>query len=158
MVDPIGGANGKRTLVEEGTRFKGSLSSSCPVEVNGRFEGDLAAPALAVNPGGAVHGKAMVGELASQGELAGEFDADVVRLSGTVKDKTVIRAKTFEVRLVSPAGKMQLTFRACEPAVGAEQAREPDAAEEPVARQSSERPRKASARPSSGEATPSKAE
>ena len=30
----------KQTVVEEGTQFKGSLTSTCPVLVNGRVEGD----------------------------------------------------------------------------------------------------------------------
>jgi cytoskeletal protein CcmA (bactofilin family) len=111
---------GRKTLVEEGTHFKGSLSSNCPIEVKGRVEGDLTAPALAVSASGAVHGKVKVGEMRSQGELAGEFDADVVQLSGTVKDNTVIRAKSLEVKLSSPDSKMQVVFGECSLEVGAE--------------------------------------
>ncbi|HEY1693306.1 MAG TPA: polymer-forming cytoskeletal protein [Polyangiaceae bacterium] len=113
--------NGRKTLVEEGTHFKGSLSSDCPIEVKGRVEGDLTAPALAVSASGAVHGKVKVGEMRSQGELAGEFDADVVQLSGTVKDNTVIRAKSLEVKLAPANGKMQVIFGECELEVGTEQ-------------------------------------
>src|ERR1700727_2933379 len=65
-------ADGPRTLVEEGTQFKGSLSSKCPIEVKGRVEGDLQAPSLTVSPKGAVHGKVKVEELMSEGEIAGE--------------------------------------------------------------------------------------
>jgi cytoskeletal protein CcmA (bactofilin family) len=114
--------SGRKTLVEEGTQFKGSLSSDCPIEVKGRVEGDLTAPALAVSASGAVHGKIKVGEMHSQGELAGEFDADVVQLSGTVKDNTVIRAKSLEVKLAPANGKMQVIFGECELEVGSEQA------------------------------------
>jgi cytoskeletal protein CcmA (bactofilin family) len=111
----IGGGAGasasqKQTLVEEGTKFKGSLSSSCPIVVRGRIEGDVEAPSLTVSGSGAVHGKVRVGEMRSQGELAGEFDADIVQLSGTVKDNTVIRAKSLEVKLTPPTGKMQVIF------------------------------------------------
>jgi cytoskeletal protein CcmA (bactofilin family) len=115
-------SNGRKTLVEEGTQFKGSLSSDCPIEVKGRVEGDLTAPALSVSASGAVHGKVKVGEMKSQGELAGEFDADVVQLSGTVKDNTVIRAKSLEVKLAPANGKMQVIFGECELEVGSEQA------------------------------------
>ena len=104
------GASQKQTLVEEGTKFKGSLSSSCPIVVRGRIEGDVEAPSLTVSGSGAVHGKVKVGEMRSQGELAGEFDADIVQLSGTVKDNTVIRAKSLEVKLTPPTGKMQVIF------------------------------------------------
>lgn len=104
------GAGQKQTLVEEGTKFKGSLTSSCPIVVRGRIEGDVEAPSLNVSSSGAVHGKVRVGEMRSQGELSGEFDADVVQLSGAVKDNTVIRAKSLEVKLTPPTGKMQVIF------------------------------------------------
>lgn len=101
----------KKTLVEEGTEFKGSLTSKCPVEVRGKVEGDLGAPSLDVSPTGAVHGKVRVERLVSHGEIAGEFDADSVHLSGTVKDNTVIRAKSLEVKLAPASGnKLQVIF------------------------------------------------
>jgi cytoskeletal protein CcmA (bactofilin family) len=112
----------RKTLVEEGTQFKGSLSSDCPIEVKGRIEGDLNAPALSVSPSGAVHGRIKVGEIRSQGELAGEFDADVVQLSGVVRDSTIIRARSLEVKLAPPTGKMQVIFGECELEVGSDQA------------------------------------
>jgi cytoskeletal protein CcmA (bactofilin family) len=108
-----GDLSGKRTLVEEGTQFKGSLSSSCPIVVKGRIDGDVSAPSLQVSTTGSVHGKVKVGEIESQGELSGEFDADVIQLSGTVRDKTVVRAKSLEVRLAPATGKMQIVFGEC---------------------------------------------
>jgi cytoskeletal protein CcmA (bactofilin family) len=137
MSDP----KNRKTLVEEGTQFKGSLSSDCPIEVKGRVEGDLSAPALSVSPSGAVHGKIKVGEIRSQGELAGEFDADVVQLSGTVRDNTVIRAKSLEVKLAPPGGKMQVIFGECELEVGSEQV------EKTTGTQAPERARSQSGRP-----------
>lgn len=108
----------KRTLVEEGTELKGSLSSTCPVLVRGRVEGEVKAPALTVSPSGSVSGKAHVNELKADGELSGEFDADVVQLSGKVQDRTIIRAKTLSVKLAAEAGKLQVVFGECELAVG----------------------------------------
>ncbi|HEX3345928.1 MAG TPA: polymer-forming cytoskeletal protein [Polyangiaceae bacterium] len=138
--------NGRKTLVEEGTQFKGSLSSDCPIEVKGRVEGDLTAPALSVSTSGAVHGKVKVGEMKSQGELAGEFDADVVQLSGTVKDNTVIRAKSLEVKLAPEKGKMQVIFGECELEVGSEQ---------PAKETAKDKEKTPSARPpATGEAAP----
>ena len=105
------GAMDKKTLVEEGTEFKGSLSSRCPVEVRGRVDGDLNAPSLHVSATGAVSGKVRVGQLVSEGEVAGELDADAAHLSGTVKDNTVIRAQTLEVKLAPSNGhKLQVIF------------------------------------------------
>jgi cytoskeletal protein CcmA (bactofilin family) len=117
-MDNVKDTGGKKTLVEEGTQFKGSLSSTCPIVVRGKIEGDVAAPSLQVSATGAVHGKVKVGEMQSQGELAGEFDADVVQLSGTVKDKTVVRAKSLEVKLTPVDGKMQVVFGECALDVG----------------------------------------
>jgi cytoskeletal protein CcmA (bactofilin family) len=108
-----GELGGKRTLVEEGTQFKGTLSSSCPIVVKGRIDGDISAPSLQVSSTGSVHGKVKVGQIESQGELSGEFDADVIQLSGTVKDKTVVRAKSLEVKLAPATGKMQVVFGEC---------------------------------------------
>ncbi|MCC6213900.1 MAG: polymer-forming cytoskeletal protein [Polyangiaceae bacterium] len=99
----------KRTLIEEGTDFRGSMSSSCPVVVKGRIEGELTTPSLTVARSGAVHGKANLGELTSEGELSGAFDADTVRLAGTVKDGTSIRAKSLEVKLEA-SDKMRVVF------------------------------------------------
>jgi hypothetical protein len=120
MMDNLKGTDlgAKKTLVEEGTQFKGSLSSSCPIVVKGKIEGDLTAPSLHVSETGAVHGKVKVGEIHSQGELSGEFDADLVQLSGVVKDKTVVRAKSLEVRLVPTNGKLQVVFGECTLDVG----------------------------------------
>jgi cytoskeletal protein CcmA (bactofilin family) len=120
MSDAKGAGSGRKTLVDEGTQFKGSLSSDCPIEVKGRIEGEVAAPSLVVSTTGAMRGRVKVGELRSEGELAGDFDADTVQLSGTVKDNTVIRAKSLEVKLASP-DQMQVVFGECELQVGDEQ-------------------------------------
>jgi cytoskeletal protein CcmA (bactofilin family) len=104
------GATDKRTLVEEGTIFKGSLTSTCPIFVKGTISGDLEAPSLTVASTGSVSGKVKAGELRSEGELSGEFDVDKVVLSGTVKDNTVIRAKALEVKLAVTGSKMEVVF------------------------------------------------
>jgi cytoskeletal protein CcmA (bactofilin family) len=108
----------KQTIVEEGTEFKGILTSTCPIVVRGRIEGEVDAPSLTVSEKGAVHGRAKVGSIRSLGELSGEFDADTVDLAGRVKDNTIIRAKTLEVKLAAEDAKMQVTFGDCELAVG----------------------------------------
>lgn len=105
-----GATTEKRTLVEEGTTFKGSLTSTCPILVRGTVSGDLDAPSLTVAASGSVSGKVKAGELKSEGEISGEFDVDKIVLSGTVKDNTVIRAKTVEVKLAVTGSKMQVVF------------------------------------------------
>jgi len=156
MMDSKNAKHDRKTLVEEGTQFKGSLSSNCPIEVRGLIEGDVSAPALSVSASGAVHGRVKVGEIRSEGELAGEFDADVVQLSGTVKDNTVIRAKSFEVKLAPPSGKMQVIFGECELEVGSEQSSTRAAAGD-VAPANAETARRVSDRPKTGSLRPSAA-
>jgi len=119
-----GSATEKRTLVEEGTTFKGSMISTCPVLVKGGIEGDVQAPSLTVAGSGTVSGKVKAGELKSEGSLAGEFDVEKVQLSGSVKDNTIIRAKSLEVKLSSATGKMQVVFGETELEVGDQPTRE----------------------------------
>lgn len=113
-----GSATEKRTLVEEGTTFKGSLTSTCPILVKGTINGDIEAPSVTVAATGTVSGKLKAGELKSDGELSGEFDVDKVQLSGAVKDNTVLRAKSLEVKLAVTGAKMQVIFGECALEVG----------------------------------------
>lgn len=110
----------KVTVVEEGTEFHGTLTSSCPIDVRGRVEGELKTPALTVSESGAVHGRVKVGEVHSRGEISGEFDADKIELAGVVRDKTIIRARSLDVKIASDRGKLQLVFGECELSVGDE--------------------------------------
>lgn len=109
---------GPRTLVEEGTVVKGVFTSTCPIDVKGRVEGDVAAPSLTIAASGAVHGKVKVGEFRSEGEIAGEFDADAAHLAGVVKSNTVLRARSLQIQLAPVGKKMQLAFSACPPNSG----------------------------------------
>jgi cytoskeletal protein CcmA (bactofilin family) len=120
MSDKSGLPTGKHTLVEEGTEFKGTMSSSCPIVVMGKVEGDVAGPVIHVTPSGVVSGMVKVKQLRCDGELAGEVEADTVEISGRVRDRTVIRARSLEVSLSVSKGGMQVVFGECELAVGDE--------------------------------------
>jgi cytoskeletal protein CcmA (bactofilin family) len=124
LKNPVGSATEKRTLVEEGTTFKGTMSSTCPILVKGGIEGEIQAPSLTVAASGTVSGKVKAGELKSDGALAGEFDVERVQLSGSVKDNTVIKAKSLEVKLAVTGNKMQVVFGECELEVGEQPVRE----------------------------------
>jgi cytoskeletal protein CcmA (bactofilin family) len=100
----------KRTLVEEGTRFKGSLTSTCPILVQGSVEGDVEGPALTVSKTGAVSGKISTSALKSDGKIAGDFDVETAQLAGTVENNTVIRATSLDLKISVPTGRVQLTF------------------------------------------------
>jgi cytoskeletal protein CcmA (bactofilin family) len=117
---PSGLPTGKHTLVEEGTEFKGSMISKCPIVVMGKVEGDVAGPEIHVSATGVIAGNVKVKELRSEGEVAGEVEAEVVRISGRVRDRTVIRARALEVSLSTTKGGMQVVFGECELAVGDE--------------------------------------
>jgi len=120
MSDKNGLPTGKHTLVEEGTEFKGTMSSSCPIVVMGKVEGDVTGPVIHVTPSGVVAGVVKVKDLHSAGELAGEVEAETVQISGRVRDRTVIRARSLEVSLNVTKGGMQVVFGECELAIGDE--------------------------------------
>jgi cytoskeletal protein CcmA (bactofilin family) len=103
----------KQTLVEEGTEFSGTLKSKCKVVVRGSVDGDLVAPAVDVAEGGAVTGNVRAESVQSAGVLAGQVDADDIRLAGEVRSNTVIKAKSLEVKLSSQEGKLEVTFGDC---------------------------------------------
>ena len=108
----------KRTLIEEGTELKGTLTSTCPIVVMGRVEGEMTGPSVEVTESGILCGKAKVTSLTSRGELAGEFDAETVELAGRVRDKTIIRAQSLEVSLKRDGGRIEMMFGDCELAIG----------------------------------------
>jgi cytoskeletal protein CcmA (bactofilin family) len=109
----------KQTTVEEGTQFKGTLQSTCRVVVRGVVDGELNAPAVVVAESGAVIGNVKAQSLQSLGVLAGRIDVDDVVLSGTVRNDTIIRAKTLEVKLQqTDSGKLELRFGECMLEVG----------------------------------------
>ena len=107
----------KKTIIEEGTEFKGTLAASCPILARGRIEGEITGPALEVTDTGVVAGQVKVTELRSRGELAGKFEADEVMLSGRVRDETVIVAKALEVT-PARAGAVAVELDDCELQIG----------------------------------------
>jgi len=121
----------KQTTVEEGTEFKGTLSSSCPVVVRGVLDGDIKAPSLSIASTGTVVGNVRAQQIQSEGVLAGNVDADEVSLSGSVRSNTVIRARTLEVKLARDKGKLEVTFGECILEVGDEPGLKPS--KEPAA-------------------------
>jgi len=84
----------------------------------GKVEGEISGPVIHVTKSGTVAGTVKVKELHSAGEVAGEVNADAVKISGRVRDKTVIKTKSLEVNLTSDG--MQVMFGECELAVGDE--------------------------------------
>lgn len=108
----------KQTVIEHGTEFEGSISSSCNILLSGKFKGELLAPALTIEPSGSVEGCVKVDQLVSRGELSGDIEAQSVELCGKVSDRTVINAQTLEVKLSKPSEGIKVTFGNCEMRVG----------------------------------------
>lgn len=107
----------KQTIVEDGTILDGTLVSSCAIVVSGKVRGEVTAPSLRVNGTGSVHGKAKVDQIVSAGELSGDFEADVVKLAGVVRDETMLRANSLEVHLAA-SDRGAVVFGSCSLEVG----------------------------------------
>ena len=112
-----GASAGKRTLVEEGTAVTGNMTSSCPIVVMGKIDGEISGPSMEIMESGVVSGRIKVTAFSSRGELAGELEAETVELAGRVRDDTVIRARSLEV---TSAPGTTLQFGECELSVGDE--------------------------------------
>ena len=107
----------KKTIIEEGTQFKGTLAANCAVVVRGEIEGQISGPSLEVAETGSVDGQVKVTELRSKGQLTGTFEADDVVLCGRVRDETVIIAKTLEVA-TARGGALVVELDDCELQIG----------------------------------------
>jgi cytoskeletal protein CcmA (bactofilin family) len=108
----------KQTVLEEGTEFKGTLKSTCPVVVNGIIDGDVDAPELTITRSGSVAGSLRATKLRAQGTLSGKVEATDVYLSGVVRSNTSIKAKRLEVKLGSDQAQIEVTFGECALEVG----------------------------------------
>lgn len=108
----------KQTLVEEGTEFKGTLKSSCPVVINGTIDGEVDAPEITVARAGTVAGSLKAAKVRSQGTLSGKIEATDVYLSGVVRSNTSIKAKRLEVKLGSESAQIEVNFGECSLEVG----------------------------------------
>jgi cytoskeletal protein CcmA (bactofilin family) len=98
------------TIVEEGSDFRGNFTSSCPIVVKGRIEGDVNAPAVTVTSSGALKGNIEANTISCRGSAAGVFDADTIELSGAIAQNTIIRAQRLNLKIVSTSGKIELAF------------------------------------------------
>jgi cytoskeletal protein CcmA (bactofilin family) len=98
------------TIVEEGSEFRGNFTSSRPIIVNGRIEGDVNAPAVVVTNSGAVQGNVEAKTISCRGSAAGVLAADTIELSGSIAQNTVIRAQRLNLKIVSTSGRIELAF------------------------------------------------
>jgi cytoskeletal protein CcmA (bactofilin family) len=130
----------KRTLVEEGSVFKGSLESVCPIVVLGQVDGEITGPSIEVHASGQVSGRIKATQVTSRGELAGNVEAETVELSGRVRDQTVIRARSIEVKLERGDAREEVVFGDCELCIGEELVKETVLNEAAAARRAATEP------------------
>ena len=100
----------RQTIIAEGTRFRGSLTSTFQLLVSGSVEGDVDAPSVTISVTGTTSGKIAAGALKSHGRIAGDCDVETAEIAGSVAHATVLRAASLDLKLTVPIGKLQLTF------------------------------------------------
>ncbi len=115
-----GRTTGKRTLVDEGTELKGTINSTCPVVVAGHVEGDISGPAVEIAEKGFVTGTVKAAEVISRGEIYGQIEAENLELSGKIRDGTVIRARSLDIKVGRQGPREPIQFGECELWIGDE--------------------------------------
>ena len=108
----------RKTIIENGTEFDGTIKSERPIVLSGNIKGQVTAPSLDVLQSGVVKGTVKVSQFSCKGEVGGEVMAESVELSGRVCDATVIKAKTLDVKLAQTEGGVEVSFGNCELHVG----------------------------------------
>jgi cytoskeletal protein CcmA (bactofilin family) len=120
MSDSTNGRSGKRTVVDEGTELKGSVKSTCPVVVVGKVEGDITGPSVEIAEKGVVSGTVKAAHVASHGDIFGQIDAESVELSGKIRDGTVIKARSLDIKVDRQGPRDPIQFGDCELCIGDE--------------------------------------
>lgn len=99
-----------RTIVDEGTTLRGTMSSTCPVLVHGAVDGTLDAPSVTVSASGSITGKVTTEKLRSIGKIAGDYNVKDAQLAGVVESKTQVTAETLHLKLTATQGRIELKF------------------------------------------------
>lgn len=100
-----------RTVVDEGTAFKGSLKSSCPVMVHGSVEGTVEATGVTVSSTGSIAGKVTTEILRSIGKISGEYDVTTAQIAGAVESMTRVQAESLQLKLnAAEGGRIEVSF------------------------------------------------
>jgi cytoskeletal protein CcmA (bactofilin family) len=98
------------TIVQEGTDFRGNFTSTCPIVVNGRIQGDVKAPTVTVTSSGVLQGNVEAKTIACRGSVAGVLEADTIELSGDIAQNTIVRAQRLRLNIESTSGRIELAF------------------------------------------------
>jgi cytoskeletal protein CcmA (bactofilin family) len=90
----------RRSILAADLTIEGDVTSTGPVEVQGKVSGQVTAPEILVASGGAIEGSAIANDLSVQGHISGSVDARNVVLT----DGAVVQADVIHERIAIEAG------------------------------------------------------
>jgi cytoskeletal protein CcmA (bactofilin family) len=109
---------GRASVIDQGTVFKGTITASSNVIVRGVLEGEVTGPGLEVEASGVVVGHAKVTKLRSKGELEGTYEAEQAEVFGRLRDGVLIRADSLTVANSEEDTLTHVFFGECELEIG----------------------------------------
>jgi cytoskeletal protein CcmA (bactofilin family) len=87
-------AGARRSVLAADLTIEGDVTSTGPVEVQGRVSGHVTAPDILIASGGAIEGSAIANDLSVQGRISGSVDArNVVLTAGAVVQADVLHER-----------------------------------------------------------------
>ena len=93
-------AGARRSVLAADLTIDGDVTSTGPVEVQGRISGQVTAPDILIASGGAIEGSAIANDLSVQGHISGCVDARNVSLAASA----VVQADIFHERIAIEPG------------------------------------------------------
>ena len=87
----------RRTLLQEGTRIRGEVTSDDIVELAGQIIGDLTADTLVLAHSGAAEGTIRARNVTIEGVLRGKIIAHAVTIKSTAKVEADITCQTISI-------------------------------------------------------------
>ncbi|MFT4148602.1 MAG: polymer-forming cytoskeletal protein [Paracoccaceae bacterium] len=93
-------AGARRSILAADLVIEGDVTSTGPVDVQGRVAGQVKAPEVLISPTGTIDGTALAHDLAVQGQISGAVEAHTVSLSASA----VIQADVTHERIAIESG------------------------------------------------------
>lgn len=93
-------AGARRSILAPDLTIEGDVTSTGPVDVQGRVSGQVKSPDVLIAPTGAIEGSAIAHDLSVQGQISGAIDAQSVSLSATA----VVKADVTHERIAIESG------------------------------------------------------
>lgn len=93
-------AGARRSVLASDLMVEGDVTSTGPVEVQGKVSGQVTAPEVLVSPSGEINGTAIANDLSVLGRVSGCVDARNVSLAASA----VVQADIFHERIAIESG------------------------------------------------------